>query len=111
MFPIPEDLGEKPQPVVDTSDPLFDGIREYYRDFRKLPDGRYIGTLRLLYHWTIHVDIDFGGYADRYCFKNYALARAAFDAWDGTGDPDYWHNHPGSGRRRDTATGRTWLDP
>jgi len=82
-----------------------------YRDHRQLPDGRYIGTLRLLYHWTIHVDIDPTGYADRYCFENYELAKRAFDEWNGEGDPDFWHRHPGTGRRRDPATGREWIDP
>lgn len=40
------------------------------------------------------------GYSDRWC---YATAREAADAlgrWDGDGEPDGWHRHPDSGRRR-----------
>jgi hypothetical protein len=54
-------------------------IRADYTDFRVLPDGRLIGVKRLLFHWTIHVDINLIGYEDRYCFCTYELAKAAFD--------------------------------
>lgn len=86
-------------------------VRFEYVDVKRLPDGRYIGTKRLLFHWTIHVDIDFMGWRERYCFATYELAKRALDEWDGTGDPDYWHKHPDTGRRRDPATGRVWYDP
>ncbi len=85
-------------------------VKNQYIDLRQLPDGRYIGTLRLLFHWTMHVDIDPIGYADRYCFATYELAKKAFDEWSGDGDPDYWHRHPKTGRRRDPETGREWVD-
>jgi hypothetical protein len=99
---------EKTQPYEVELD---DEVRAYYTDARHLPDGRCIGTMRLLFHWTIHVDIDPQGFwSHRYCFATYELAKRAFDEWDGTGDPDYWHRHPASGRRRDPATGRVWMD-
>lgn len=93
------DTFELPQHVADS-----------YIDLRKLPDGRYIGTLRLLFHWTMHIDIDYVGYADRYCFSTYELAKKAFDEWSGEGDPEGWHRHPTTGRRKDLATGREWVD-
>jgi hypothetical protein len=89
---------------------LPDDVVESYIDLRQLPDGRYIGTLRLLFHWTMHIDIDFVGYADRYCFATYELAKKAFDEWTGESDPEGWHRHPMTGRRRDLATGREWVD-
>jgi hypothetical protein len=85
-------------------------IRADYTDFRVLPDGRLIGVKRLLFHWTIHVDINLIGYEDRYCFCTYELAKAAFDEWDGQGDPKNWHRHPKTGRRRDLQTGREWIE-
>ena len=81
-----------------------------YTDIRQLPDGRCIGVHRLLFHWTMHIDIDSWGYADRYCFSTYELAKTAFDEWNGEGDPRGWHRHPTSGRRRDWW-GRVTLDP
>lgn len=93
------------------NDPMFDGIREHYPDFRQLPDGRFIGVMRLLFHWTMHVDIHPVGYEDRYCFETYELAKAAFDDWDGTGDPEGWHRHPMTGRRRDLKAGTEWFEP
>lgn len=32
--------------------------------------------------------------------ESYVLAKAAFDAWDGNGEPSGWIRHPASGRRR-----------
>lgn len=78
-------------------------------DVRELPDGRWIGTHRLLMHWALWVDLTWCGYEDRYCFATYELAKAALDNWDGTGDPQGWHRHPKSGRRRDLATGHEWI--
>jgi hypothetical protein len=36
---------------------------------------------------------------DNYCYQGYAKAKAALDAWDGTGEPTGWLRHPLSGRR------------
>lgn len=38
---------------------------------------------------------------DRWCYHTYAAAKAALNAWDGTGEPTGWHRHPSSGRRVD----------
>lgn len=80
-----------------------------YTRLRRLPDGRWIGVHRLLMHWTIHVDLHEYGYEDRYCFATQELADKAFDEWDGTGDPEGWHRHPKTGRRRDLTTGKEWI--
>jgi hypothetical protein len=79
-----------------------------YALVRRLPDGRLCGVKRLLFHWTIHVGITFTGHDERYCYATFAGAASALEAWDGEGEPDGWHKHPSSGRRRDPATGETW---
>ena len=81
-----------------------------YIAMRQLPDGRWCGVLRLLFHWTLHVDIDWTGYADRYCYRDKAEAIGALKEWDGTGDPVGWHRHVNTGRRRDSE-GNEWVAP
>jgi hypothetical protein len=81
-----------------------------YDVMRQLPDGRWCGVVRLLFHWTLHVDIDWSGYADRYCYREKLDAVRALKEWDGTGDPEGWHRHPPSGRRRDSE-GNEWVAP
>jgi len=94
-----------------TPDDLDPRIRKSYVILRTLPDGRLGGVLRLMFHWTLHVDIDHNGYADRYCFKHLPDAISALMNWDGTGDPgDRWHRHFGTGRRRNLETGEEWID-
>ena len=80
-----------------------------YIETRELPDGRIIGVHRLMYHYTMHVDIDEFGYRERYCFETKELALVALRTWDGTGDPAGWHRHPESGRRRNLRTGEEWV--
>lgn len=81
-------------------DDLPAGVRAHYHALKVLPDGRIVGICPLLFHWTLHVDIDPTSYRDRYCYQTQALAQAAFDAWSGEGEPQGWHRHPHSGRRR-----------
>ena len=81
-----------------------------YKALRRLPDGRLIGVLRLLFHWTLHIDIWELGYSDRYCYPDLDDCLAACQTWDGTGDPPgFWNRHPISGRRRDRS-GHEWID-
>lgn len=87
-------------------------IRAQYEPLiRELPDGRIIAAHRLLMHWTLLVGIDDVGYTERYCFATFDLVLAAFNDWDGTGEPTGWHRHPTTGRRRDLETGREWVAP
>lgn len=94
-----------------TPDDLNPIDRESYEEFRTLPDGRLCGVHRLMFHWTMHVDLDTVGYAQKYCFATRELALAALREWDGTGDPEGWHRHVPSGRRRNLATGEEWIAP
>lgn len=86
-------------------------IRAEYEHLRMLPDGRIIAIRRLLMHWTLLVGLDEFGYAENYCFATRDLVESAYKNWDGTGEPEGWHRHPKSGRRRDIATGREWIAP
>lgn len=92
-----------------TVDDLPEEITRYYIHLRELPDGRLCGVMRLMFHWTLHVGIDFVGYADRYCYETLSGALLALERWDGTGDPEGWHRHLKTGRRRDLKTGREWV--
>lgn len=52
------------------------------------------------------------GYRDRWCFHDLRTAVAAYAAWDGEGEPQGWHRHPDSGRRRpDGDAAREYLNP
>lgn len=74
-----------------------------------LPDGRVCGVHRLLYHWTLLVDLNPIGYEDRYCYETEAGALSALLEWAGDGEPKGWHRHPTSGRRRDPVRGKEWV--
>ncbi len=65
-------------------------------------DGRVAFLYRMMYTWALVVgDINAGGaYDDRWCYHDRDVALAALADWDGTGEPDGWHRHPTSGRRR-----------
>lgn len=58
-----------------------------YVAWRELNDGRVIGVSPMLYTFGLMVGCDEHGYQYRYCYERAADVRAAFDAWDGTGDP------------------------
>lgn len=72
-----------------------------YRDVRPLGDGRYAAISPLMFTHAIIVGrIGDLGYDDRWCYHDHASALAALDAWNGVGEPEGWHRHPASGRRR-----------
>lgn len=83
-------------------------LREEYPWWGRLPDGRICCVHRLLYHYTLLVDVNEWGYEDRYCYATRERAIEGFLAWDGTGDPEGWHRHPKTGRRR-TDGGVEWV--
>ena len=83
---------------------------EYVKN-KSLADGRIIGLKRLLFHWTIHVDIHEWGYEERYCFATFELADEAFEKWIDQEEPTNWHRHPTTARRRSIETGEIWIEP
>jgi len=96
----------------DLNDTILADVLLYYAMTRRLPDGRVCGVMKLLFHWTVHIDLTPWGYEDRYCFRTFADAVHSMESWDGNGDlPGNWHRHPATGRRRDVASGKEWIEP
>lgn len=73
-----------------------------YVGIRPLPGNRWAAVWPMLYTHAILVGRigDRFGYDDRWCYSDLSKAVAALDAWDGAGEPQGWHRHPVSGRRR-----------
>ncbi len=76
-----------------------------YLHARDLGDGRYAAILPLMFTHAI-ITGRIGSkdmYEDRWCYAGYEKAAAALEAWDGTGEPEGWHRHPATGRRRENS--------
>lgn len=82
-------------------------------DLKVMPDGGVAFIHKLLYTSALLVmskqsfDDPFGSSDDRWCYQTYADAKAALDRWDPEVDPepDGWHRHPSTGRRRPGGDG------
>lgn len=72
-------------------------------DFQDKGDAGCAAVFPYMYTWAILSGLTRTGHEDRWCYKTYAAAKAALDAWDGRDgtEPTGWHRHPTSGRRRD----------
>lgn len=83
----------------------FLGLQCGYTHARLLPSGRWAAIHPLLFTHAILTgrENDHSGYEDRWCYHDFASALAALIQWDGTGEPDGWHRHPKSGRRREAG--------
>jgi hypothetical protein len=81
-----------------------------YELLRELPDGTLCGVLRLLYHYSVHVGIDYAGYSRRWCFGDVivepALALLAYDGGDEMPGP--WRKDVERGIYQDPETGARW---
>lgn len=75
------------------------------KDVRALPGGRWAAIQRFMFTFAIIVGRigDRTGYDDRWCYHTYRDALHALEKWDGNGDPEGWHRHPKTGRRRDNG--------
>jgi hypothetical protein len=64
--------------------------------------SRIVGLMQMVYTWAVVAGVDRIGFDDRWCFEDYAAASAALAAWDGNreSEPQGWHRHPRTGRRR-----------
>jgi hypothetical protein len=73
-----------------------------YRNPRPIGRGRYGCILKMCFTHALIVGQlgDEHGYDDRWCYHDYHAAKDALDQWNGDGEPDGWHRHPSSGRRR-----------
>lgn len=77
-------------------------IAEGYTDIRFLDETVYICLSPFIFTWAIIIGQigDTTGYADLWCYHNYADAKSAIDSWNGEGEPQGWHRNPRTGRRR-----------
>jgi hypothetical protein len=76
-----------------------------------LGNGQYKAIVKFLFTFAI-VKGTIGNrtnYDDRWCYSELDKAFLAFVAWDGTGEPEGWHRHPATGRRRD-ETGEEYIN-
>ena len=73
-----------------------------YLEPKDLGDGTYACVMPLIFtHAIIKGRIgDYDSYEDRWCYSNSESALKALNAWDGVGEPEGWHRHPLTGRRR-----------
>jgi len=73
-----------------------------YTDYRQFASGRDACITRLGFNYAILANLTASGYGDRWCFQTYVAAWHALEAWNGTDEtePQGWHRHPASGRRR-----------
>lgn len=76
---------------------------------RDLGDGRWAGIVGFLFTHAVVVGKvgDINSYEDRWCYEGRTAAEAGLDAWDGTGEPEGWHRHPLTGRRREHGDAET----
>lgn len=70
-----------------------------------VPNGLWYGFKRLMFHWTLVVG-EIGNrheMTDRWCYATDTLAELAMTEWASRGfkgEPNGWHRHPATGRRR-----------
>jgi hypothetical protein len=83
-----------------------------YLDPKPLPRGRWAAIWKLMFTHAVVVGTigDQNSIDDRWCYQNYEQAKTALDAWDGEGEPEGWHRHPITGRRR-TESGEEYTAP
>lgn len=87
---------------------ISDETKASYIMVKYLPEQGWCGVLQLMFHYTIHTGIDDVGYHDKWCIDTEAHAIEALLAWDGTGEPMYWHKHLHTGMRRNPRTDVRW---
>lgn len=72
--------------------------------FRSVSEDRWIAIIPFLFTTAIILGYKRhpNGYEDRWCYESSADAERAFDEWDPevSAEPEGWHRHPRSGRRR-----------
>lgn len=70
---------------------------------KQMPDGRFAWTFRFAFTSAIVVADSVWihyGYSDRWCYETMADAVRALAEWTTEPEPEGWHRHPNSGRRR-----------
>lgn len=73
-----------------------------YRDIKLIDENRYACLVPFAFTHAIIIGklFDMCSYDDRWCYETYGEAMQALKEWDGQGEPQGWHRHPFTGRRR-----------
>lgn len=76
-----------------------------YMHVSLINQNQYVALNPYIYTWAIIVGTvgNYENFDNRWCYHSYADALAALMAWDGVGEPEGWHRHPASGRRRENG--------
>jgi len=74
-----------------------------YLNYREFDNGRDAAIVPMLYTHALVADLDNFGYGDRWCYKTFEGAQNALAEWSGDGEPNGWHRHPDTGRRRENG--------
>jgi hypothetical protein len=70
---------------------------------RELPDGQWLVVYKMIFTAKLTIGPDpeeHGWFDDSWCYENEKHALIAMYLWNGEGEPEGWHRHPHSGRRR-----------
>lgn len=99
-------MNEASVDTISTKEAYFEWLRSgeggWCTEIKDIGDGFYAASKPLLFHWTLIMG-EIGNkfsFLDRWCYETQEQAEAALARWDGEGEPDGWHRHPASGRRR-----------
>lgn len=78
------------------------GTATMYKEFE---DGEEAGVIELMFTYAIVSGLSGFGYEDRWCYHSQDAAEKALTEWDGEygTEPEGWHRHPSTGRRRVNA--------
>lgn len=100
--------------MTNEQDKLVKHLQGFYPVVQVKADGNVCALAQMAFTWAILSECCYAGYADRWCYADPLKAIVAFATWngeDGT-EPEGWHRHPGSGRRRpDGDPEREYVDP
>jgi hypothetical protein len=86
--------------AIEWVDAHFDGLVSD----TTITHGRFVTIHPFMFTQAIIIGFVGGfGYEDRWCYSTYDKARSALREWksrDFMGEPEGWHRHPATGRRR-----------
>jgi hypothetical protein len=95
------------QSPFDDATNIGDPNQRWYLHRRVLDDGRIL-TLEPMLGGILSLGVADGPERwhniDRYCYDDHDAGWRAVLGWNGKGDPEGWHRHPRSGRRRPDRT-------
>jgi len=89
----------KPSLTPEQQELIFICSLNEYRDAQSKGEAGIVAIAPFLFTHAIISGVCRSGHEDRWCYHTYEKAKAALDAWDGTGEPREWHRHPSTDRR------------